>query len=47
MYELCLYNMKKKESFIEKYDSPYLLNKRLNRLKYSKIIKCLYLKTNY
>lgn len=40
MYELCLYNCKLKKFFVEIYDSPYLLRKRLCKLKYAKNIKC-------
>lgn len=47
MYELCLYNRQKNKFFIEIYDSPYLLKKRIEKVKRSKKIEYSYLKKRY
>lgn len=43
LYELCLYNRLKNKFFIEVYDSPYLLKKRIEKVRRSKKIEYSYL----
>lgn len=43
MYRLCLENLITKSLFYEKIESPFLLNKRLKSLMYSKKIKIRYM----
>ena len=47
MYELCLYNRPKNKFFKEIIDSPFLLRKRLNKIKKSKKIEISYFKRLY
>lgn len=47
MYELCLYNRKLNKFFTEIINSPYLLKKRLNKIKKSKNIEYSYHKRLY
>lgn len=42
MYKLCLYNRDLNVFFVEIIDSPYLLKKRLNKIKKSKKLEYSY-----
>lgn len=41
MYKCYLKNLEKGNIFTKFFDSPYLMNKFLNKLKYSKKLKCI------
>ena len=47
MYKICIYNKNKNQFFYEQYDSPYLLKKRLNKIKRSNNLQLSYCMKNY
>lgn len=47
MYSLCIYNNVLKKFFYETIDSPYLLNKRIKKIKRSKKLKVSYILKKY